>query len=558
MINKIKIIDFTHSNHKDSKKITVYDFDVEKLLSLDILVEKIKNAIMEQKEINQNPIPGFCDLYSIHEMQELTKVNDGEKSYFKLLFSCDTLYISDSFTENRVFKHEISIPNILKENCENFDSIDLPKIEGNTVIKKDKHGYFVDAIVFPFESQEQCFSIFSVLERIKTRYEDFFKYKNNLNDKISDVVLFFDEKRKNSLFDLFNKIDINYKTEKIYLPKSIKPKDENFICFLSKQDNKYKPYYIDRKAENNGFIICKKNGEDFLVRADNFVYKTEIPIFCIGNKFKNIAGCKIIEPNLLSSKNIEDIKKLAKQKYPFLVFNSVKSSSNPDLKYLFSHICKKNIINKNESIEMTFNKWLSYLHMKENNIPTPESCLHQWSGFGCYGNGSGYHQKDIMEFPFFVKTLDGSGGHGVKYFKNETEFDDWVSILPPSGLYGTFLMSQKPVLTSLGRCVRVLVANGRIIASYIRQSLDGNEKANVCQGAEVVPYKMNNEWKKLVLRTHKVFDLDVSGIDVLFGENDKPIICEVNGYPGYSGAYKCGVEPEIEILCQFLNKINER
>lgn len=220
---------------------------------------------------------------------------------------------------------------------------------------------------------------------------------------------------------------------------------------------------------------------------------------------------------------------------------------------------KSLVINSFNSLRISDNKWLSYQHMIKNDIPTAETILTKVKNIPyAYCGLNGLELLDDKNFkPVFLKTLGGCGGLSVKYFSEREKLINFCYTLL-SIHSNDDLILQKPVLTSLGRCVRVLLANGRIIASYLRKSKNDDPRANVCQGAEVVPYKMNDEWKKLVLETHNVFGLDISGIDVLFGENEQPVICEVNGYPGYSGAYKCGINPVEKIGNEIMRMYKEK
>ena len=41
-------------------------------------------------------------------------------------------------------------------------------------------------------------------------------------------------------------------------------------------------------------------------------------------------------------------------------------------------------------------------------------------------------------------------------------------------------------------------------------------------------YTPTKEQEKLAIKTCQVLGLDFAGVDILFGENDEPIVCEVN------------------------------
>ncbi len=46
-------------------------------------------------------------------------------------------------------------------------------------------------------------------------------------------------------------------------------------------------------------------------------------------------------------------------------------------------------------------------------------------------------------------------------------------------------------------------------------------------------YNASDEILETALKAHKVLGLGFSGVDILFGENNEPILCEVNSNPNF-------------------------
>ena len=88
-------------------------------------------------------------------------------------------------------------------------------------------------------------------------------------------------------------------------------------------------------------------------------------------------------------------------------------------------------------------------------------------------------------------------------------------------------MFQKFVSTSYGKDVRVIVIGGEVVGGMIRQS-ENDFRSNVAAGGRAEKYELSGEIKEIALKAHKALGLDYSGVDILFGENGKPIVCEVN------------------------------
>lgn len=66
-----------------------------------------------------------------------------------------------------------------------------------------------------------------------------------------------------------------------------------------------------------------------------------------------------------------------------------------------------------------------------------------------------------------------------------------------------------------------------MIGAMLRES-DKDFRANISQGGKGKLINLTTEQEEIALKAHKVLGLDFSGVDLLFGEDNKPILCEVN------------------------------
>ena len=182
------------------------------------------------------------------------------------------------------------------------------------------------------------------------------------------------------------------------------------------------------------------------------------------------------------------------------------------------------VFNTREAIENCDDKVLTYLALAKANIPTPAT----YPAPLCYKPGSTvpkaalYRIATELSFPIIVKESFGSLGKGVYLAKDEKELETLANrLIDRPHLF------QKFVSTSYGKDVRVIVIGGEVVGGMIRQS-ENDFRSNVAAGGRAEKYGLSDEIKEIALKAHKALGLDYSGVDILFGENGKPIVCEVN------------------------------
>ena len=89
----------------------------------------------------------------------------------------------------------------------------------------------------------------------------------------------------------------------------------------------------------------------------------------------------------------------------------------------------------------------------------------------------------------------------------------------------------------MGKDIRVLVLNGKVIGCMMRQSTDDDFRANITRGGEGIPYQITEDIEWLGGESARLLGLDIAGVDLLF-DNGGYKICEVNSSPGFEGMDK--------------------
>ena len=144
--------------------------------------------------------------------------------------------------------------------------------------------------------------------------------------------------------------------------------------------------------------------------------------------------------------------------------------------------------------------------------------------------------EDNLSYPMIVKTLSGSYGSGVFMVENRKQFVQMMKmaeITKPS--YNIII--QECIEDSFGKDLRVLVVNGKVAGCMMRQSVDGDFRANLTRGGEAIPYQVDDDIEWISGESARLLDLDIAGVDLLFN-GDSYTICEVNSAPGFEGMEK--------------------
>ena len=143
-----------------------------------------------------------------------------------------------------------------------------------------------------------------------------------------------------------------------------------------------------------------------------------------------------------------------------------------------------------------------------------------------------YKIEQTLGYPVIVKESFGSLGKGVYMAHSREELRSLCETLKCKPH-----LFQQTVQTSVGRDVRVIVIGGKFICAMLRQS-DGDFRSNIELGGKGSAYTPSQETITLCERVADVLSLDYCGIDILFGEEDKPVVCEVNSNAFFGGMEK--------------------
>ncbi|MDN7226975.1 RimK family alpha-L-glutamate ligase [Planococcus sp. N064] len=175
-------------------------------------------------------------------------------------------------------------------------------------------------------------------------------------------------------------------------------------------------------------------------------------------------------------------------------------------------------------IDLCDNKATQYIRLAASGLPMPRTIVAPkvYPNFSILD--SGYFERIIEElkFPMIIKEGHGSFGMKVYLIEDETAFYEKVE-----SLRGVDFVFQEFIASSRGRDIRVNIVGGEIVASMYRHS-ETDFRANITNGGKASPVELTETQKQMALDAADAVGAVFAGVDLLFGENEEPLVCEVN------------------------------
>lgn len=154
--------------------------------------------------------------------------------------------------------------------------------------------------------------------------------------------------------------------------------------------------------------------------------------------------------------------------------------------------------------------------------------------------GIGYNSFDFLDsieetlaYPFVLKECFGSFGAQVYLIHTRKEAEEKLQELE-----GKPMLIQEYIKTSVGRDIRINMVGEEAVTAMLRYN-DNDFRANITNGGSMKPYTPNEAQIALARKVCEILKLDFAGVDIMFGEKDEPILCEVNSNAHFKNIYDC-------------------
>lgn len=187
------------------------------------------------------------------------------------------------------------------------------------------------------------------------------------------------------------------------------------------------------------------------------------------------------------------------------------------------------LFNTADAIEICDNKAKTYIALSKNNIRTPKTVTapKTFEGVGYTNVDFVKNATEKLGFPVVIKEVYGSFGQQV--YLAET-LNDALDIVGKLGCKEFVI--QEFIRESKGKDIRINVVGGRVVASMLRENKN-DFRSNITNGGTAFSYTPTEKECEIAVLSCRAANLDFAGVDVLFGKDGEPYICEINSNPHF-------------------------
>lgn len=217
--------------------------------------------------------------------------------------------------------------------------------------------------------------------------------------------------------------------------------------------------------------------------------------------------------------------------------------------YLAQRLGKAGIplYNSAKSIELCDNKILTALALA-NKVAMPATIIAPKTFDGVGYNNDAFIRRatEVLGFPVIVKEAYGSFGQQVYLARTLDEVKKIIKKIN----YKDCLFQQY-IAQSSGRDIRINVVGGKVVAAMLRYN-DNDFRSNITNGGKMQAVTPTKEQAEIAIRACRILGLDFAGVDVLFGKDGKPYVCEVNSNVHFKSTYDCTGIDMSELILRYI------
>ena len=188
--------------------------------------------------------------------------------------------------------------------------------------------------------------------------------------------------------------------------------------------------------------------------------------------------------------------------------------------------------NKYASMEMSDDKFLTYVKLFSHRIPLPKTLSGNTDFDGL--KIEDYKRSDLfiskiekeLDYPFVAKPTFGYGGRGVKTVKNRKELEQLICEEGQNAY-----IFQEYVYDNVGNNIRLVVVGGKVIYSVLRKDTV-NLKNNTIGKDDEEKFIATKEQVEVAEKIARILKLDYCAIDFFDTIDKRALVCEVNANPG--------------------------
>lgn len=210
------------------------------------------------------------------------------------------------------------------------------------------------------------------------------------------------------------------------------------------------------------------------------------------------------------------------------------------------------VFNSSQAIATCDDKSLTHLKLQQENLAMPKTILAPmtYENIGYTNHNFLKEVEETLGYPMVIKECFGSFGMQVYLAKDGEELH---TILGRIGAKP--MLFQEFIVKSAGRDLRLHVVGNQVVTSMYRYTDTGDFRANVTNGGKMKPYVPNELECKLAIDSCKALGLNFAGVDLLFGQDGIPVVCEVNSNAHFKNIYDCTKVNVADAIITYIKKM---
>ncbi|WP_319418049.1 ATP-grasp domain-containing protein [Virgibacillus necropolis] len=193
------------------------------------------------------------------------------------------------------------------------------------------------------------------------------------------------------------------------------------------------------------------------------------------------------------------------------------------------------VYNSSDAIRVSDDKILTYQALSSQNLPIPKTVIAPKVFTNDTDVDYAVCQQAIhtLGLPLIMKEAFGSFGEQVYLVHTEVELEKKAK-----SLQGKAFIFQEFIVSSYGRDMRLHVVGDEVVAAMVRTASD-DFRANVTAGGTMQAYQPTDKEIAIAVAATKAIGADFAGVDLLFGTDGNPIICEINSNAHIRNMFDC-------------------
>lgn len=209
------------------------------------------------------------------------------------------------------------------------------------------------------------------------------------------------------------------------------------------------------------------------------------------------------------------------------------------------------LFNSSKAIDVCDNKAMMHMELSKAGIKLPKTII---SPFVFYEQKLTHEYMDMIfdELGHTIILKEAHGSFGMQVYKIDSKEHLAHKMIEIGAKPFIF---QEYIKSSYGRDIRVNIVGNEIVGAMQRNNAN-DFRANITIGGLGSPYDLSQEQMEISLTAHKELGLDFSGVDLLFGEEGEPVLCELNSNVNFLSFEKAlGINYGKKLLAHVLDSV---